>query len=92
MPNVPRRIALAALFTIGLSACATTGPQLSRVEWLEIRNRHYADAPDRVFAAAEQLFQLSDGSDVKFSYPDEATMEAVRSKLHSQCTSGTTGI
>ncbi|MBW1722535.1 MAG: hypothetical protein JRJ78_10760 [Deltaproteobacteria bacterium] len=75
---IRRKTLLIICYILLLAGCATTQRHLSREEWMQVRNRHYANiSPEQVLKAAEKLFILADNKDFKFSYNNNS-LKAVR--------------
>lgn len=66
-----------SIFVLGaiLAGCATSGPPMSREEYLATTQRVYeGKTPDETLNAAEQLFRLADGDDFTFHHNDDALL------------------
>jgi hypothetical protein len=63
-----------------LAGCVSMPPQPTREQWLDLKTRTYPGVTQaQVFAAAERLFTLADGSDFSFVYaPTGDQLTAVR--------------
>lgn len=73
------RLVLIAVMVLLVSGCANR-QTMSRAESIEATKRTYDGVNEEQFyAAAKRLFELSDESDYRFSYPGEHAMIAQRS-------------